>query len=81
MTWLMSALTIYAMWQAGNKSRLGWIVGLLNQVLWAAYIFDRREFGLIPMNVAMCLVYARNLRKWSYEQRTDHELQNLSEAQ
>ena len=64
----MSALTIYTIWQAGNRNISGWVVGLLNQILWLTFIVTREEYGLLPMTIAISFVYARNFLKWKKEQ-------------
>lgn len=63
--WLLSAITIYTMVLAGNKRRGAWIVGLVNQLLWLLWIVLAGAWGLLPMNVALWVVYARNYLKWS----------------
>jgi hypothetical protein len=64
-TWIMSGITIFTMWLAGDKKKLAWILGLLNQVLWLYFIYDKQSWGLLPMTFAMVFIYARNLYKWS----------------
>ena len=63
--WLLSAITIYTMWQAGNKNRFTWLIGGLNQFLWFAWIVSISAWGLLPMNLAMVVIYARNHFKWN----------------
>ena len=62
--WLLSAITIYMNVLAGNKTRWAWLVGLGNQALWLAWILTSATYGLIPMNIALWVVYARNHLKW-----------------
>lgn len=62
--WLLSAVTIWMTLLAGNKHRLAWAVGLGNQALWLAWIVCAEAWGLIPMNLALWAVYARNHLKW-----------------
>ena len=63
--WLLSAVTIYAMWLAGSMSPLAWVVGLIGQALWLVWIIPVKHLGFIPMNLALCIVYARNLYLWT----------------
>lgn len=65
--WLMSAITIWMTLMAGNKHRLAWAIGLGNQALWLAWIIAVGAWGLIPMNAALWIVYARNHLKWAKE--------------
>jgi len=62
--WVLSAVTIYMTVLAGNKSRWAWAVGLGNQALWLVWIVASASWGLIPMNIALWAVYARNHLKW-----------------
>lgn len=66
--WLLSAITIYTMFLAGNVSKATWLVGLANQALWLVWIVAAEAWGLIPMNVALWIVYARNHLKWNRAQ-------------
>lgn len=63
--WFMSAITIYTMLLAGNKNRGAWVVGLFNQIFWFTWIVASGSWGLLPMTIAMCIVYARNHFKWN----------------
>ena len=64
MPWLLSAITIYMTLLAGNKNRNAWLVGLLAQALWLVWIIEVRAWGLLPMNIALWIVYTRNHCKW-----------------
>jgi hypothetical protein len=63
--WLLSAITIYMTILAGNKSRHAWAIGLLNQGLWLVWIVASSAWGLLPMNIALWCIYARNHFKWN----------------
>lgn len=67
--WLLSAITIYMNVLAGNKRSGAWAIGLGNQALWLLWIVLTGTWGLLPMNIALWIVYARNLRKWSGEEK------------
>jgi hypothetical protein len=62
--WLLSAITIWTMFLAGDKRRNTWLVGLGNQALWLVWIIAAEAWGLLPMNAALWIVYARNHLKW-----------------
>lgn len=64
--WLLSAATIYMTVLAGNKSRWAWAIGLGNQAFWLVWIIASASWGLLPMNVALWAVYARNHLKWNH---------------
>lgn len=62
--WLLSAITIYSMLLAGNKKKGAWLIGMINQALWLVYILTGHFWGLLPMNIALWIVYGRNYFKW-----------------
>lgn len=63
--WLLSAVTIWMTLMAGNKHPKAWAIGLGNQALWLVWIIASASWGLIPMNLALWAVYARNHMKWT----------------
>lgn len=67
--WLLSALTISMMVMAGNKHPWAWALGLVNQALWLGWILASRNYGLLPMNLALWFVYVRNHIKWNVPER------------
>lgn len=62
--WLLSAITIWMTLLAGNLHRSAWLVGLGNQFLWLIWIVVTGTWGLIPLNIALWIVYWRNHMKW-----------------
>lgn len=62
--WLLSAITIYMTLLAGNLHRNAWLLGILAQVLWLVWILASETWGLIPLNIALWIVYVRNHLKW-----------------
>lgn len=65
--WVLSAITIWMTLLAGNKHRLAWLVGLGNQLLWLVWIIAMSAWGLLPLNIALWIVYGRNHLKWQRE--------------
>ncbi len=63
--WVLSAVTIWMTLLAGNKHPKAWAIGLGNQALWLIWIVASASWGLIPMNLALWAVYARNHMKWT----------------
>jgi hypothetical protein len=62
--WLLSAITIWMTLLAGNIHRSAWLVGLGNQALWLVWIVATGTWGLLPLNLALWIVYGRNHVKW-----------------
>lgn len=63
--WFMSAIIIWQVLLAGNQWRYAWLVGLFNQSLWLTWIMVSGAYGLLPMNMALWIVYTRNHIKWT----------------
>lgn len=61
---LLSAITVWMTLMAGNLHRSAWLVGLANQALWLVWIVAAQAWGLIPLNIVLWVVYARNHFKW-----------------
>jgi hypothetical protein len=68
--WLLSAITIWMTLLAGNKHPKAWLVGLGNQLLWLIWIVTVGAWGLLPMNIALWIVYGRNHLKWNASVRS-----------
>lgn len=63
--WILSVITIYMTLLAGNKNNKAWLYGLINQALWLVWILVSGAYGLIPMNIALWILYARNHIQWN----------------
>lgn len=63
--YLLSLITIYQVYLAGNKAQHAWLVGLANQALWSTWIYLSANYGLFPMNIAMWILYFRNHVIWN----------------
>ena len=63
--YLLSANTIYMMILAGNKRKGAWLFGLFGQLAWLVWIVLTKSWGLLPMNLALWVVYGRNYFKWN----------------
>ena len=61
----MSAITIWMTLAAGNKHKSAWLIGIVNQALWFGWIIATKNYGLLPMNLALWIVYGRNHMKWN----------------
>ena len=62
--WVLSCITIYITILTGNKDKYAWLLGILNQVLWLVWIIVTKNWGLIPMNIALFVINIRNHFKW-----------------
>lgn len=62
--WLLSLITIVMTVMQGNLHRHAWALGLINQCLWLAWTILAGVWGLLPLNLALWVVYWRNHRRW-----------------
>ncbi len=62
--WATSAITLLAMWLIGQKKSIGWLVGLLNQVLWVALSLMFETYGLLVLTAALIYVYSKSMLSW-----------------
>lgn len=62
---VLSVIGVLGAWLAGNKSWVGWAIGLFVQVLWAIYAVATGQYGFLIGCVAFGFIYARNLRAWT----------------
>lgn len=63
--YMLSAITIYMNFLAGNKSNKTWLVGLIGQVGWSTWIFYTQNWGFVPLNIALWYIYIGNHIKWN----------------
>jgi hypothetical protein len=64
MTWILSILTILTLWFVGNKSIWGPIIGFVSQIIWIVYIALTVQWGLLPMEIVLLIVYVRMFFLW-----------------
>ncbi len=56
------------MWLLAQKKSSGWIVGLVNQILWVTFAITYQAWGLLPLTAALIFVYTKGLIKWRAEE-------------
>ena len=62
--YLLSIISIYQMWIAGDKKPYAWMVMIGNQCLWLVWIVASGTWGFLLLNVALFIVGIRNHRLW-----------------
>lgn len=65
---VLSGVTILAMWLAGRKDKRAWAIGLANQVLWLGFIWHTQSWGLLVLTGALIWIYSRNYLRWAREE-------------
>jgi len=63
-TIIISILSVWTLYDVGNKKRRGWIVGLVSQFFWFYFIIKTENYGLLAMNIIYTALYIRNLIRW-----------------
>lgn len=67
--WLLSAITTYSSFLAGDKKLSAWRVALVNQALWLLWIVLSGTWGFLPLNITLWIIYTRNYIKWSKDEK------------
>jgi hypothetical protein len=62
-----SLVTLLGMWLVARKDWRGWLVGLVNQLLWLWLIIDTGAWGLLILTVALSCIYTKALIDWRRE--------------
>lgn len=65
----LSVIGLTGLYFAGNKSQVGWIIGLSVQVLWIIFAITTTQWGFILSAVGYGLMNLRNWRKWHADKR------------
>lgn len=58
--WVLSFTTLYGMKLAGDKYRNAWLFNLANQSVWLTWGLASSNWGFLPLNIGLFIVYWRN---------------------
>jgi hypothetical protein len=47
LSYVLSANSLISLWLVGNKNKAGFILGIVNQVLWVWYALMLKQYGLL----------------------------------
>lgn len=61
---ILSVIGISGVWLTGEKNRLGWLLGILYQVLWIIYASFTGQYLFIAVCLVYIWVYAKAHKKW-----------------
>lgn len=64
MPWLLSAIGCLMIWKVGSFKTYGWLIGIAAQGLWLAWILLAEQYGFLPQNIALTVIYTRNYLAW-----------------
>ena len=63
-SYILTAVGVTALYLAGKGKAVGWLIGLLAQLLWIGYGIATHQYGFILSAVAYGYVYTRNALQW-----------------
>ncbi len=61
-SWVLGTLGVTGLLIAGNRVWWGWLINLVNEILWIVYAIRTKQYGFILMAIAYAAVYARNAK-------------------
>lgn len=67
---ILSFVTVWVLWQAGNHNKSAWSVGLLEKAAWMVLLVVYGHWTLFPITVARMIAYGRNWLKWKREDQS-----------
>ena len=71
--WLAMMLTFLAIWQMGNKNRIGFILMMSGNLAWASIGFLMGSYAMIIANVIFCSMNIWAFIKWSTPVKSSSE--------
>jgi hypothetical protein len=62
--WITGFITLVGVYFTGKKRWFGQAIQFISQIFWAGLIVQRRLWGLIPLELTLFYLYARNAWRW-----------------
>jgi len=63
-SWILAAIGITGIYFVGRKTVWGWLVLLVNEVIWIVYATTTKQYGFIVSAIAYAVVYVRSFLHW-----------------
>jgi hypothetical protein len=63
-SWVLACIGITGIYFVGRKTVWGWIVLLVNELLWMGYAIDTEQYGFIFSALAYGIVYIKSFIHW-----------------
>ena len=64
-SWVLVGLGALGMWLAGRRLAVGWVVAVVNELLWIVYAVQTGQWGFIAGALVYIVVFTRNWLRWS----------------
>lgn len=61
---ILSAIGISGVWLTGDKNKIGWLLGIVYNVLWIVYAIFTAQYLFILVCLVYVWVYLRGYMKW-----------------
>jgi nicotinamide riboside transporter PnuC len=68
-SWALEGIGLLGAFVVGRKRWWGWVILLVNTVLWGVYATESHQYGFMVASFFYAPLYARNLIKWLKEKR------------
>jgi hypothetical protein len=63
-SWVLAAIGVCGIYFVGKKTIWGWIVLLVNEVIWVVYAVTTKQYGFIFSAIAYAIVYVKSFIHW-----------------
>jgi hypothetical protein len=63
-SWVMPAIAITGTALTGAKKRIGWIIGIVAQLLWFVYGLHTAQYGFLASSTIYIIIYAVSWYHW-----------------
>ncbi len=67
--WLAMFLTFIAIWQIGNKKRIGFVLMISGNICWAAIGILTESYAMVVANTVFIAMNSRAIIKWKEEKK------------
>ncbi len=72
--WLAMALTFIALWQIGNKNKVGFLIMMCGNLCWVSIGAMSQSIAMILANIVFFSMNVRAIWKWHRAERKDAEV-------
>lgn len=63
-SWVLATIGVLGIYFVGRKTVWGWLVLLVNEVIWIVYALTTKQYGFIVSAIAYAIVYVRSFIHW-----------------
>lgn len=63
-SWVLATIGVLGIYFVGRKTVWGWLVLLVNEVIWIVYALTTKQYGFIVSAIAYAIVYIRSFIHW-----------------